>query len=69
MEQALKQFEILLREQLQRIENMDKPKKDFSAMESVTVGIIPGDGIGTVIVPQAVRALNRLLKDKIADGR
>lgn len=69
MEQALKQFEILLREQLQRIENMDKPKKDYSAMESVTVGIIPGDGIGTVIVPQAVRALNRLLKDEIADGR
>lgn len=69
MEQALKQFEILLREQLRRIENMDKPKKDFSAMEAVTVGIIPGDGIGNVIVPQAVRVLNCLLKDEIADGR
>ncbi|MBR5023404.1 MAG: isocitrate/isopropylmalate dehydrogenase family protein [Oscillospiraceae bacterium] len=69
MEQVLKQFEVLLREQLQRLETLDKPQKAFSAMESVTVGIIPGDGIGAVIVPQAVRVLNRLLKDEIADGR
>ncbi|MBQ7328488.1 MAG: isocitrate/isopropylmalate dehydrogenase family protein [Oscillospiraceae bacterium] len=69
MEQTLKQFEILIKEQLRRLETLDKPKKDFLAMESVTVGIVPGDGIGAVIVPQAVRVLNHLLKDELADGR
>ena len=69
MEQTLKQFEMLIQEQLRRLETLDKPKKDFSAMESVTVGIVPGDGIGAVIVPQAERVLNHLLKDELADGR
>ena len=69
MEQALKQFELLLQEQLRRLETLDKPKKDFTKMETVTVGIVPGDGIGPIIVPQAVRVLNHLLKDEIADGR
>ena len=69
MEQALKQFEILLKEQLQRLETLGKPKKDFSAVETVTVGIVPGDGIGPVITAQAERVLKRLLKDEIAEGR
>ena len=69
MEQILKQFELLIKDQLRRLETLDKPKKDFSAVESVTVGIVPGDGIGAVIVPQAVRVLNRLLEDEMADGR
>jgi len=68
MEQALKQFEMLLQEQLRRLETLDKPKKDFAKTEAVTVGIVPGDGIGPVIVSQAVRVLNRLLKDEIAAG-
>ena len=68
MKQALQQFEILLREQLGRLETLDKPKKDFTKMETVTVGIVPGDGIGPVIVPQAVRVLNYLLKDELANG-
>ena len=69
MKQALQQFEELLQEQIRRVESLDKPKKDFTKMGTVTVGIIPGDGIGAVIVPQAVRVLNCLLKDEIANGR
>ena len=69
MEQTLKQFEMLIQEQLRRLQTLDKPKKDFSAMESVTVGIVPGDGIGAEIVPQAERVLNHFLKDELADGR
>jgi len=69
MEQTLKQFEMLIQEQLRRLRTLDKPQKDFSAMKSVTVGIVPGDGIGAVIVPQAERVLNHLLKDELADGR
>ncbi len=69
MENALAHFRKLLEEQLRRLETLEKPKKDFAAMETVTVGIVPGDGIGPVIVSQAVRVLNRLLKDEIAAGR
>ena len=69
MEQALNHFKELLEDQLRRLETLDKPKKDFAKMETVTVGIVPGDGIGAVIVPQAVRVLNCLLKDEIACGR
>ncbi|MBQ7769027.1 MAG: isocitrate/isopropylmalate dehydrogenase family protein [Oscillospiraceae bacterium] len=60
---------MLIQEQLRRLQTLDKPKKDFSAMESVTVGIVPGDGIGAEIVPQAERVLNHFLKDELADGR
>ena len=69
MEKALAHFKELLEEQLHRLETLEKPKKDFAAMETVTVGIVPGDGIGQVIVPQAVRVLEWLLKDEIAAGK
>lgn len=69
MEQALSHFRVLLEEQLRRLETLDKPKKDFSAMETVTVGIVSGDGIGPIITVQAVRALEKLLKDEIAAGK
>ncbi len=69
MEQAVSQFRNLLEEQLRRLETLEKPKKDFSKMETVTVGIVPGDGIGAVIVPQAVRVLTHLLKEEIAGGK
>ena len=38
-------------------------------METVTVGIVPGDGIGPIITAQAVRVLTHLLKDEITAGR
>jgi len=51
------------------LETLEKPKKDFSKMETVTVGVVPGDGIGPIITAQAVRVLTHLLKDEIAAGR
>ena len=69
MEQAVSQFKKLLEEQLRRLETLEKPKKDFSAMEKVTVGIVPGDGIGPIITAQAVRVLEKLLKEEIAAGK
>ena len=69
MEKALTHFRELLEEQLRRLETLDKPKKDFSAMETVTVGIVPGDGIGPIITAQAERVLVHLLRDEIAAGK
>ena len=69
LEKALAHFRGLLEEQFKRLETMDKPKKNFAAMETVTIGVCPGDGIGPLITKQAVRVLEHLLKDELAAGK
>ena len=69
MEKALSHFQKLLEEQTKRLETLNKPRKDFSKMETVTVGVIDGDGIGPIIMEQAVRVLEHLLKNEIATGK
>lgn len=65
---ACNSFRKLLQEQLTRIGTMGKEKKDFSKMETVTIGIIDGDGIGPIIMAQAVRVLEKLLGQEIRAG-
>ena len=67
--QACEAFRILLQEQQTRIANMAAEKVDFSTKETVTIGIIPGDGIGPIIMEQAVKILEHLLADEITAGR
>ncbi len=69
IEKALAHFQKLLQEQYKRLETMDKPKKDFAAMEKITIGVCGGDGIGPIITDQAARILAHLLKDEIAAGK
>ena len=69
IQKACEAFRILLEEQQMRIANADSEKKDFAKMDTVTVGIIDGDGIGPMIVAQAVEVLKMLLADEIAAGK
>ena len=69
IEQACAAFKVLLEEQQARIANADETKKDFSTMETITVGIIDGDGIGPLIIAQAVKVMNLLLAEEIAAGK
>ena len=69
IEQALSHFKTILEEQFKRLETMEKPKKDFSQMDTVTIGVCGGDGIGPVITAQAARILEHLLRDEIAAGK
>jgi len=69
LEIACEQFRVLLLEQLDRIACMDSAKTDFVNKETVTIGIIDGDGIGPIIMEQALRVLHKLLGDKIHAGR
>ena len=64
-------FESLLREQLKRQEAMEQgaAKRDYSKAGHITIGIIGGDGIGPIIVTEARRVLETLLKEEIASGR
>lgn len=68
LDQACAQFRTLLTEQLARIDAMNADKIDFSTKESITIGVVDGDGIGPIIMKQAVKVLETLLAKRIADG-
>lgn len=68
---AVNDFKKLLTEQLvraERLNNADKAK-DFTALSKIIIGICDGDGIGPIIVSEAKRVLELLLKDEIAGGK
>ena len=69
LDKALNHFKTLLEDQFKRLETMNKPKKDFAAMDTITIGICPGDGIGPIITSQATRVLEHLLEEDIASGK
>lgn len=68
---AQEKFAELIRSEFDRIEAMkaDSEVTDFSKKEKIVVGILPGDGIGPIIMEQALRVVNELLKDEIASGK
>ena len=61
----------LIRSDFARIDRMkaDQEVTDFSKLETITIGVMPGDGIGPIIMEQALRVLNDLLAPEIASGR
>ena len=69
--EAVEQFRELLCQQAARQERMEKnaPAKDFSTMEKTVIGVIGGDGIGPIIMAQALRVLEKLLKEELESGR
>ena len=71
IERATKRFGELIAGELERIERVrqDGTPKDYTKLDHITIGILPGDGIGPTIVGQAVRVLECLLADQIESGR
>lgn len=69
--EAAEKFAALIREDFKRIEAIKNApgRKDFTKLDHVTVGILPGDGIGPYIMEQALRVAKFLLKDEIAAGK
>lgn len=68
---ATEKFAELIRSEYARIERMkeDKEVKDFSKLDKIIVGIMPGDGIGPIIMEQAIRVLKCLMKEELESGR
>ena len=64
-------FGSLIRSELERIERMkmDTEPVDFTKLKEIIVGILPGDGIGPIIMEQAVRVLSFLMASEIESGR
>ena len=71
IKKAQEAFGELIKGEFERIEKMKQGEEpvDFSTKEKIVVGILPGDGIGPIIMKQAVRVLKELAADEIASGK
>ncbi len=69
--QAKEAFGKLIEEEFVRIDKMKRAQKaiDFQNEEKIVIGILPGDGIGPIIMEQALRVLNELAAEEIAAGK
>jgi isocitrate dehydrogenase (NAD+) len=68
---AQEKFAELIKSEFARIERMKKGSevKDFTKLNKIIVGIMPGDGIGPIIMKQALRVLRDLMASEIASGK
>ena len=77
IDEAVSAFRALLEEQIKRQDKMaaaagsrEEDGADGAVKkEQVTIGIASGDGIGPVIMAEAVKVLKTLLKDELASGK
>lgn len=69
--QAQESFGELIQSEFERIERMkqDREVKDFGSLDQIVVGILPGDGIGPIIMEQAIRVIKALIPQEIARGK
>ncbi len=71
IEKACTHFKELLEEQLERADRMKAAEKEDKVQkdDKIIIGLIDGDGIGPIIMREAGKLLEKLLKDDIDDGR
>ena len=71
LEDAKRQFGELILSELERIRRMKAggEPKDFSRLDQIVIGVMPGDGIGPIIMKQALRVLETLMKPEIESGK
>jgi len=71
IEKAKAHFEEILREQLERIEQMKSAEDwiDYSTLKQLLIGIIGGDGIGPFISEHAKKILEFLLDEDVKEGK
>lgn len=68
---AKEKFGALIEEDYKRIDRMNQAQEplDFDKLDKIIVGILPGDGIGPVIMPLALRVMETLVGEDIASGK
>lgn len=67
---AQEEFAKLMESELVRVDKMkqDSGLTNFDELEKIKIGILPGDGIGPIVMKEGIRVLNELLKNEIASG-
>lgn len=71
IQNAQEKFKELILGEEPRIEAMKRSSKptDFAALDKIVVGILPGDGVGPILMKQGIRVLKELVKDEIETGK
>lgn len=71
IQNAQEKFKELILGEEPRIEAMKRSSKptDFVALDKIVVGILPGDGVGPILMKQGIRVLKELVKDEIETGK
>ena len=71
LDAACEKFRKLMSDQLTRVEDMKAQGDfvDYSALETIKIGVCGGDGIGPVISAQARRVLEFILADLVKAGK
>ena len=71
IKKAQEAFGELIKTEEERIERMKASEqvKDFSKLTRIKVGILPGDGVGPILMEQALRVLKELVKPEILSGK
>ena len=69
--QAMEAFGKLIEAEYARIDRMkaDTEVTNFAEKSQIVIGVMPGDGIGPIIMEQALRVLNELMAPEIASGK
>ncbi len=67
---AAEKFAELIEGEYLRIEKMKKGAsvKDFSKLDHIVVGVLPGDGIGPIIMEQALKVVRELMAPELENG-
>ncbi|MBQ7343570.1 MAG: isocitrate/isopropylmalate dehydrogenase family protein [Clostridia bacterium] len=71
LDTACEKFRAILEAQLKRVEAMKSQGDfvDYSALDTIKIGVCGGDGIGPTITHEARRVLEFLLADEVACGK
>jgi isocitrate dehydrogenase (NAD+) len=70
LERAARHFELLAKEQLERVERMKQAKDwiDYAALKPIKIGVCWGDGIGPIISQETQRILEFILREEVEAG-
>lgn len=68
---AQEKFGALIENESARIEKMKQESMptDFSKKEKIIIGVLPGDGVGPILMEQAMRVLGELVGKEIAEKK
>lgn len=71
IESAVAAFRALAEEQAKRAEEIKKQGdfKDFTKLDTITIGVCGGDGIGPIITKESANVLKYILKDDVDSGK
>lgn len=71
IKEAQEKFGGLIQSEFERIERMKKDNEitDYSKIDKIVVGVLPGDGIGPIIMEQAQRVLRNLMGPEVESGK